>query len=628
MIGIVPRVRGGIRGMIGVALAIALLGPWTANAHAVVQHCSANSPTSVGAYKSVANGRNAQFGVGDITSMVRLPDGRRFFTFGDTGYYNVHKNGSAGPLLGWGNNSAWVQQGSCFTLLARFGPGSRSWVLPPQGGAAIYWPGASVVVGTRLYVFFVRLYLTSTFGHPISAAVAVFDLPSLQLARIVSIPFAPNRIFGQGAVYDDGYIYTYTAWKHSCTFCFSSDMYVARVRESQIQDSAAWRYRTATGWTANRADGRPVLVGAVSTVDVQPYGNGFLLLTKPMSIASPEVDAQFAPNPWGPWQDLGTVFTVPDPPPSYVDGYSYRSPYSYNPIALTSTRLTEGGVLAAYNVNSFDSSDGLVDGRMTGPRFFPLTIPSAPAAPARPVSKPGPSPWTPTFLLDRHGRVHTLAGTASLPSSHTRSAVAVARTPTGLGGWVAAANGALYTFGDAHNYGSMGGRHLNQPIVGMAATPTGHGYWLVARDGGIFTFGDATYHGSTGGLKLNQPIVAMTSTATGSGYWMVARDGGIFTFGDARYLGSAGGSHLQAPVVAMAAMPDARGYWLLTLGGQVYGYGEAQNMGNAPQTGFSTGIVATPGGYRVVNSGGHVYSFGALHGSSVMHVTEPIVAAG
>ena len=39
--------------------------------------------------------------------------------------------------------------------------------------------------------------------------------------------------------------------------------------------------------------------------------------------------------------------------------------------------------------------------------------------------------------------------------------------------------------------GSMGGFHLNQPIVGMAATPDGQGYWQVAADGGIFSFGDA-----------------------------------------------------------------------------------------------------------------------------------------
>ena len=49
-------------------------------------------------------------------------------------------------------------------------------------------------------------------------------------------------------------------------------------------------------------------------------------------------------------------------------------------------------------------------------------------------------------------------------------------------------------------------RHLslNAPIVGMAATPSGKGSWRVASDGGIFTSGDAHFYGSTGG-RAPQP---------------------------------------------------------------------------------------------------------------------------
>jgi hypothetical protein len=52
---------------------------------------------------------------------------------------------------------------------------------------------------------------------------------------------------------------------------------------------------------------------------------------------------------------------------------------------------------------------------------------------------------------------------------------------------------------------------LDQPIVGMTTTPSGNGYWLVAADGGIFTFGDAPFFGSTGGTRLHAPIVGMAS---------------------------------------------------------------------------------------------------------------------
>ena len=42
-----------------------------------------------------------------------------------------------------------------------------------------------------------------------------------------------------------------------------------------------------------------------------------------------------------------------------------------------------------------------------------------------------------------------------------------------------------------------GRQPLNKPIVGMA-TPNGLGYWLVASDGGVFSFGDARFYGSDG----------------------------------------------------------------------------------------------------------------------------------
>jgi hypothetical protein len=74
----------------------------------------------------------------------------------------------------------------------------------------------------------------------------------------------------------------------------------------------------------------------------------------------------------------------------------------------------------------------------------------------------------------------------------------------------------------------------------------------VASDGGIFAFGDAGYFGSMGGKPLNQPIVGLASTSDGTGYWEVATDGGIFTFGDAAFSGSAASFGARS-VVGMAS---------------------------------------------------------------------------
>ncbi|HXQ62038.1 MAG TPA: SpoIID/LytB domain-containing protein, partial [Acidimicrobiales bacterium] len=86
----------------------------------------------------------------------------------------------------------------------------------------------------------------------------------------------------------------------------------------------------------------------------------------------------------------------------------------------------------------------------------------------------------------------------------------------------------------------------DQPSGGIA------GYWLVANDGGIFSYGTAAFDGSMGGKHLDAPMVAMARTNDHGGYWTVASDGGIFSFGDAPFDGSMGGKHLDAPMVAMA----------------------------------------------------------------------------
>lgn len=73
--------------------------------------------------------------------------------------------------------------------------------------------------------------------------------------------------------------------------------------------------------------------------------------------------------------------------------------------------------------------------------------------------------------------------------------VAVMTSEGGAGYYEVAADGGVDAYGDAVFYGSMGGQHLNAPIVGAALTRSGRGYWLIGADGGVFSFGDAAYYG-------------------------------------------------------------------------------------------------------------------------------------
>jgi len=196
-----------------------------------------------------------------------------------------------------------------------------------------------------------------------------------------------------------------------------------------------------------------------------------------------------------------------------------------------------------------------------------------------------------------------------------------------------AADGGVFTFGNATYQGGLGGTTLNAPVIAGASTPSGNGYWLVAKDGGVFSFGDAQFYGSTGNMRLNSPVITMVATPTGGGYWLLAEDGGVFSFGDAQFYGSTGDMRLNSPVIAGVSTATGRGYWLVAKDGGVFSFGDAQfygSTGNMVLNQPVIGIASAPGGlgYFLVASDGGVFTFGSadFYGSAVGQVNHPVVA--
>ena len=156
--------------------------------------------------------------------------------------------------------------------------------------------------------------------------------------------------------------------------------------------------------------------------------------------------------------------------------------------------------------------------------------------------------------------------------------------PTGekyKGYWMAGANGQVYRFGSAQDYGSAANIPLASPIVNITSTPTGKGYWLLGGDGGIFSYGDAQFKGSTGNIALREPVLGMTAEPSGNGYWLVASDGGIFTFGDAQFRGSTGALNLISPVSGMTSTGNTnKGYWMVAEDGGIFTFGDGLFYGS------------------------------------------------
>jgi hypothetical protein len=66
--------------------------------------------------------------------------------------------------------------------------------------------------------------------------------------------------------------------------------------------------------------------------------------------------------------------------------------------------------------------------------------------------------------------------------------------------------------------------------VGITSTPDGKGYWLVGADGGVFNYGDAHPYGSDGGKKETKAIVGLIASSTGTSYDLVNSAGAAAHF--------------------------------------------------------------------------------------------------
>jgi hypothetical protein len=330
--------------------------------------CARGELTGAGAAQAFFDRRDALWAGADLTGVVPLPDGRKLWLFGDTLYSDVDTDGGRGPLVGFGNNSAFVQSGGCMRHVAG-SAAQRSWLVPPQGDGSAYWPGGGVVVGDRLHVFLGRVLPEPPFGRLLDRAVATLTLPDLRLVGITPLPLSNTGPgFGSSAVAPgDGFVYVYGTRRPDCDRCYASDIYVARVPAGSVTDTSAWAFWDGGAWAADANAARPVMSGGGAQVDVQPWRGGWLAVSKAADILSPDIVGWWAPGPSGPWSPLGTLYRVP------AVASPAKDTYTYMPSVVA--RRADGRLLLAYNVGTFSDATSRRDAALYGPRFVEVDVP-------------------------------------------------------------------------------------------------------------------------------------------------------------------------------------------------------------------------------------------------------------
>ena len=194
--------------------------------------------------------------------------------------------------------------------------------------------------------------------------------------------------------------------------------------------------------------------------------------------------------------------------------------------------------------------------------------------------------------------------------------VAAAESPDNKGYWTVDSRGSLIGHWFAlqnRYYGSTYGMKNTAPIVALASSPSGYGYFEIAADGGVFSFGDAVFRGSLAGQALAAPIVA--ATYTDDGYILIDAAGNAYPFSAAGQQPTIPGSTRSFAISISKSLAAPGGYWILDADGSVRAILGAENFGDAaPNPGAIAVDIrgAAVGSYRVLYSDGVVKSFGGL----------------
>ncbi|HUF98628.1 MAG TPA: hypothetical protein VMM60_10910 [Ilumatobacter sp.] len=268
----------------------------------------------------------------DYQHVTRLGDDRYLWLFQDT---FIDQGGTAGRLdqAQFVHNAALLQEGKCFTLLHGGTAEKPSEFEPGDGKGSVlskwFWPMGGDTSGNIVTVFWAEMVKDAVdprppdgLGwHPNRLFVATYDKTTM---RRLSFQLAPDSgvhpIYGYAVESDESYTYLFGntfeqnlfreggfwAGNHSAT-----QMFLARVPLHRLDLKP--EYRTADGWSPNRADAVPISHRYFVENPMQPrYLDGqWVSATAADGYWGDEYVVEVADDPWGPWYTVDIGRRIP-----------------------------------------------------------------------------------------------------------------------------------------------------------------------------------------------------------------------------------------------------------------------------------------------------------------------------
>jgi hypothetical protein len=369
-------------------LVLSIIAPLVAVERPVTSVTRAAEPDATGGkpateWNALFAGRDGWIG-GDVAYSVVVSPDRVLWFFGDTLWGHVRDGGRANATMA--NNSVGVQLGQNAKSSVHFFAGQHESgpppaVFVPADKRGWFWPQAPLVIDGRLVLFLAQVEKTGDPGvlagfRHVGQWLAVVDNPGDEPPKWQvtqhRLPFATfeadnERSFGSAVLVQGASVFVF-GYIERGRGVGKKQLVVARVPVDKLTDLAAWRFRTADGWSAGAAESSPLAGGLATEFSVSPLADGRLVLIYSDGGLGDTIVARFADAPEGPWSAPRPIYSAPD---STRD----KGLFCYAAIAHPWAVQERGQMLVSYCVNSWDFGRLFRDETVYRPQFIRVNLP-------------------------------------------------------------------------------------------------------------------------------------------------------------------------------------------------------------------------------------------------------------
>lgn len=284
---------------------------------------------------------------GDATYSTLLPDGRIFWSFGDSFWGKVNPDRSRPPTALY-RNAVMIQDGTTFgsfeTIWKDTLDSARAFIAhpdDPSGEDQWYWPFDATVHQGKLQLLLSGMERigAGSWGFAYKATdLAIYSLPDLKLESLIRNKYDFDDISYGSCVFEDedGFIYI---------FGISNGFLVKRVhvaRAPQGDLAAEWEFWDGSTWSSTPSR-FSIFESASDQFSIRKAGDKYYLITQEIIFSARILRYESSSGILGPYTNKRVLYCTPETIPDII--------FTYN--TFDHPELSEQGELVlSYNVNS------------------------------------------------------------------------------------------------------------------------------------------------------------------------------------------------------------------------------------------------------------------------------------